>query len=100
MEKEKTIRDIQKDLKMAKILSLFEGVCFFMAGICALLAGSVMGYISGGLLIAIGSANICPVFVGGDNYWVNLGLSLSEDDDVIKYGERMEEVKRNENEGA
>ena len=71
-----------------------------MAGFCALLAGSIMGYISGGLLIAIGSANILPVFVGGDSYWVTLGISLAEDDDTNKYGERMEEVKRNENEDA
>lgn len=91
---------IWKGVKIARALSLFEGVCFFMAGICALLAGSIMGYISGGLLIVIGSANIFPVFFGGESYWTNLGLSLAEDDDVIKYGERMEEVKRNENEGA
>lgn len=93
-------KNIQKSVKIARALSLFEGVCFFMAGICALLAGSIMGYISGVLLIAIGSANIFPVVVGGDSYWTNLGLSLAEDDDVIKYGERMEEAAQNENEDA
>ena len=89
---------IRKDLNWAKALSLFEGVCFFMAGICALLSGSILGYISGGLLIILGCMSIFPVFFGGDGYWVNLGMSLAKDEGLEEYGERIEEEKQHENE--
>ena len=46
--------NVKKDVKFAKFLSLFEGICFFVAGICALVAGSLLGYISGGLMIIFG----------------------------------------------
>lgn len=90
--------NIHKDIIWSKCLSFFEGVCFFMAGLCAVLSGSILGYISGALLIVVACINLFPVFVGGDSYWIGLGTSLVEDEDVVEYGERLEEMKQHENE--
>ena len=89
--------NIRKDLNMARALSLFEGVCFFLAGVSAILAANILGYISGGLLIILSCMSILPVFVGGDAYWLSLGTSLAKNEDVMEYGARIEEDKRNEN---
>ena len=82
-----------KEIKWAKALSFFEGVCFFMAGICALVAGNVLGYISGILMVILGCGSIYPVFVGGDEYFVNLGMSLAKDMRVDEYYERKEDER-------
>lgn len=85
--------DVKKSLRGIKALSLIEGVCFFVAGICALLAGNVLGYISGGLMVILGCSSILPVFVGDDGYFYTLGKSLVENDTMEEYGERIEEAK-------
>ena len=82
---------IRKDLNWAKALSLIEGVCFFVAGLCALMAGSLLGYISGGMMIILGCASIFPVFVGGNEYFLNLGVSIAEDKTADEMFEKFEE---------
>ena len=90
------MESIKKDIRWAKTLSIFEGVCFFVAGICTLMTLTMLGYISGGLLVILACMNIYPAFSGRDEYWVNMGMSLANDEDADEYGMRMEE-SRNEN---
>jgi len=90
--------NFHKNIIWAKALSFFEGVCFFMAGLCAVLSGSILGYISGALLIIAACCSLFPVFVGGDSFWIGIGASLAEDDDFTEYGERLEEMRQHENE--
>ena len=85
--------NVNKDVKFAKFLSLFEGICFFVAGICALMAGSLLGYISGGWMIIFGCANIVPVFVWGDEYFANFGMSLAEDETADECFDRIDRDK-------
>lgn len=89
-----TADSIQKDLNWAKALSVFEGACFFVAGICAFLADNLLGYISGALMVILGCGSIFPAFFGGDEYFLNLGMSLSEDSTVDEFGEQMEEATK------
>ena len=86
-----------EELKWTKFLALFEGIFFFMAGICAMMSGSILGYISGGALVILGCASIFPVFTGGDAYWINMGIGLAENESLEEYTERTEEEKQNEN---
>lgn len=71
-----------KDIKMAKALTIIEGVCFFVAGICAAMAGSILGYVSGGLMIIMACFSLAPVFLGGDAYFMALGSGIVEDKDA------------------
>ena len=93
MENEKYTDSEKKSLRTIKALSVLEGVFCFVAGVCALMAGSTLGYISGGLLIALACMNLVPVFIGGNEYFITIGTSLAEDEDVHQYAERVEENK-------
>ena len=79
------------EIRGSTALLLIEGICFFMAGICALMAGSLLGYISGGVLIVLACAGLVGVFFGGDKYLLNLGVSLAEDETTEEYEARVEE---------
>ena len=83
--------DMKKTLRGTMALTLLEGVCFFIAGVCGLMAGSILGYISGGVLMVLGCLNLVAVFLGGGKYFLNLGLSLAEDETAEEYGARVEE---------
>lgn len=83
--------DMNKTLRGTMALTLIEGICFFMAGVCGLMAGSILGYISGGVLIVLGCLNLVAVFLGGGKYFLNLGLSLAENETAEEYGARVEE---------
>ena len=83
--------DMNKTLRGTMALTLIEGICFFMAGICGLMAGSILGYISGGVLMVLGCLNLVAVFLGGGKYFLNLGASLAEDETAEEYGARIEE---------
>lgn len=83
--------DMKKTLRGTMALTLLEGVCFFIAGVCGLMAGSILGYISGGVLMVLGCLNLVAVFLGGGKYFLNLGVSLAEDETAEEYGARIEE---------
>lgn len=89
--------NVKRDLRWTMGLTCFEGIVFFIAGICALMTATILGYISGGLLIALACANLFPVFFHGGKYFLNLGISIAEDEDADTYGRRLEEEKANEN---
>lgn len=86
--------NIQKDIKTAKALSIIEGVCFFVAGICAAMAGSILGYASGGLMIIMSCFSLAPVFLGGDEYFKALGSGLLEDKDADEIADFTEEKRK------
>lgn len=86
--------DVRKDLRMTKALSLFEGICFFVAGICAMMAGNVLGYISGVLMIILACSSLAAVFLSGDNYFINMASSLAMDETMDEFESREEETKK------
>jgi len=92
--------NVKRELRWTMGLTCFEGIVFFIAGICALMTATILGYISGGLLIVLACGNLFPVFFRGGEYFLNLGISIAEDEDMIAYGQRVEEDKANENEKA
>ena len=83
--------EMKNVIRGSMAITLIEGICFFMAGICGLMAGSILGYISGGVLMVLGCLNLVAVFLGGGKYFLNLGLSLAEDETAEEYGARVEE---------
>ena len=87
MEKD-TEQAYSKDLKMAMALSIFEGICFFVAGVCGLMTATLLGYISGGLLIILACMNIYPVFFRGGKFFLNMGISLANDEQAEDFYNR------------
>lgn len=83
--------EMKNAIRGSMALSLIEGVCFFIAGVCGLMAGSILGYISGGMLMVLACSNLLAVFVGGGKYFLSLGVSLAEDETAEEYGARIEE---------
>lgn len=86
-------KNIQKDIKWFKALSLFEGVCFFVAGICALMSGGILGWISGVTLAIMACMSIAAVFFGGDSMFLAMGVSIAEDENADDYIEHLEELE-------
>lgn len=84
---------VRKTLKASKALSLFEGVCFFVAGICALMSGGILGWISGVTLVILACMSIAAVFFGGDNMFLAMGVSMAEDENTDDYIEHLEELE-------
>lgn len=82
--------DVRKELRFAKALALFEGICFFVAGICAMMAGNILGYISGVLMIILACSSLAGVFFGGDDYFLNMGASMAFDETMEEFCERTE----------
>ena len=82
--------DVRKELRFAKALALFEGICFFVAGICAMMAGNVLGYISGVLVIILAGSSLAGVFFGGDDYFFNMGAAMALDETMEEFNERTE----------
>lgn len=90
--------NIKKELRWAKALTGFEGIVFFLAGVCTLMTGTILGYISGGLLVAAACLQIFPVFFRDGKILLNMAESLTEDEDVGAYVQRVdEEEEQNEN---
>ena len=87
----------KKDIQWFKAMSIFEGACFFVAGICALVADNAVGYIAGFLLVVFACMNFWTVIVGGDKQISVMGESFACDDDMDTYGEKLEEAKNDEN---
>lgn len=90
-------KNVRKNLRQAKILSLIEGICFFVAGICALLAENLLGYIGGGLLTILGCMGLFPVFIAGDEFFLGMGISLASDQTTNEYGEMLDRMKEEKN---
>ena len=90
----------KKDLRIMKTLSVIEGACYFMAGVCAVMSASTLGYISGALMIILACMSLLPNFIGRGSLFVNMETSLVKNENLDEFSSRVEEDEANENEDS